>query len=53
MTSDKMPLELGKLLKKAMVVSVEDQVTYHNRTVQVGPYVLIVECASVDVTGAC
>lgn len=47
-----MPLKLGKLLKKAMVISVEDHVTYHNRTVQVGPHVLIMECASVDATGA-
>lgn len=46
-----MPSKLGKLLKKAMVISVEDQVTYCNRTVQVGPHVMVVECATLDVSG--
>lgn len=48
-----MPSKLGKLLKKAMVISVEDQVTYCNRTVQVGPHVMVVECATLDVSGTC
>lgn len=43
--------KLGKLLKKAMVVSMEDQITYCNKTVQVGPHVLVVTTATVDTTG--
>lgn len=43
--------KLGKLLKKAMVVSMEDQITYCNKTIQVGPHVLVVTTATVDTTG--
>lgn len=39
------------MLKKAMVISVEDQLEYCNRTVQVGPHVLIVTCATFDAQG--
>lgn len=43
--------KLGNLLKKAMVVSMEDQITYCNKTIQVGPHVLVVTSATVDTTG--
>lgn len=43
--------KLGKLLKKAMVVSIEDQITYCSKTIQVGPHVLVVTTAIVDNTG--
>lgn len=46
-----MPGGLGKLLKKAMVISMEDQVAYCNRTIQVGPHLLVVTCATLDATG--
>lgn len=43
--------KLAKLLKKAMVVSIEDQITYCHKTIQVGPHVLVVTTATVDTTG--
>jgi len=43
--------KLGKLLKKAMVISMEDQISYCNKTIQVGPHVLVVTSATVDTTG--
>ena len=43
--------KLGKLLKKAMVISMEDQITYCNKTIQVGPHVLVVTTATVDTAG--
>lgn len=42
---------LAQMLKKAMVISMEDQVTYSNRTIQVGPHTIVVECATLDTTG--
>lgn len=44
--------KLGKLLKKAMVISMEDQIAYVNKTIQVGPHVLVVSSATIDTTGA-
>ncbi|CAM9787703.1 unnamed protein product [Scytosiphon promiscuus] len=41
-------VKLGKLLKKAMVISMEDQISYCNKTIQVGPHVLVVTTATVD-----
>ncbi|CAM9804838.1 unnamed protein product [Pylaiella littoralis] len=41
-------VKLAKLLKKAMVISMEDQVSYCNKTIQVGPHVLVVTTATVD-----
>lgn len=43
--------KLGKLLKKAMVISMEDQISYCNKTIQVGPHVLVVTTATVDTSG--
>lgn len=43
--------KLARLLKKAMVVSMEDQISYCNKTIQVGPHVLVVTTATVDTTG--
>ncbi|CAM9445538.1 unnamed protein product [Ectocarpus fasciculatus] len=42
--------KLGKLLRKAMVISMEDQISYCNKTIQVGPHVLVVTTATVDTT---
>lgn len=36
-----------------MVISMEDQVTYCNRTVQVGPHLLVVTTATMDTSGEC
>lgn len=44
-------MKLAKLLKKAMVISMEDQVSYCNKTIQVGPHVLVVTTATVDTSG--
>lgn len=46
-------VKLGKLLRKAMVISVEDQISYCNKTIQVGPHVLVVTTATLDTTGEC
>lgn len=45
--------KLGKLLRKAMVISMEDQISYCNKTIQVGPHVLVVTTATVDTSGEC
>lgn len=45
--------KLMKMIKKAMVISMEDQVTYCNRTVQVGPHLLVVTAATMDTSGEC
>lgn len=43
--------KLANLLRKAMVVSMEDQISYCNKTIQVGPHILVVTTATVDTTG--
>lgn len=43
--------KLLKMFKKAMVISMEDQLTYCNRTVQVGPHLLVVTTATMDTSG--
>lgn len=42
---------LGDKLRKLMVIDASDQVSYCNRTVQVGPHVLVVTCATLDSNG--
>lgn len=42
---------LGDKLRKLMVIDASDQVSYCNRTVQVGSHVLVVTCATLDSTG--
>lgn len=44
-------MKVAKFIKKAMVISMEDQVSYCNRTIQVGPHVLVVACATLDASG--
>lgn len=44
-------MKVAKFIKKAMVISMEDQVSYSNRTIQVGPHVLVVTCATLDASG--
>lgn len=39
------------MFKKAMVITMEDQVSYCNKTIQVGPHLLVVTTATMDTSG--
>lgn len=45
--------KVWKMLKKAMIITMEDQISYCNRTIQVGPHLLVVTAATMDTSGEC
>ena len=45
--------KVWKMLKKAVIITMEDQISYCNRTIQVGPHLLVVTAATMDTSGEC